>query len=466
MTELAGGFSRILREIQEAAQALSSSNDYTKIRAAVNLKQSRVLLDNSRAKGGDRVQNGTAAHKLEQANERLLERAEQQVQEQLAAPQAAEIDNRTRLNDYFSQQGIEPPRTSSPIWATDFEDGAARRGPGKIGLQSLLVRAKQTARPRGRRGKQGPDRRCGRQPAGQAGKPAASRYLRGSLAETDEKAKLQRDQQSGQKAPAIAGKQDFDQLQKKLLEEEAGRQLGRRAGGRANRRAAAVRTKPFAEPELRRPGQQAASESAGGQPQLRRATAVCRAAAAAAWGAWGAACSASIARSRPANRCPMPPPVNPPARHRPIDKPPTNQFPPSAWHSANRRRAARSSRRRPGQPRRAASRARPPVSLHHSPRRHRPRRPRRPARRALAAHRLGRSLPRYLPRLALQPSVVALALDATGRLLRFRRRPRGPRPHQPRWQSAARRRLAARGTRPLPRDPLAFPARAATQAAI
>src|SRR5205814_2516305 len=103
-TELFQGFqSYLCQRIQDAASSLSSSNDYTKIRATINLKESRAMLNNSLSfnANGSATQAGLPWDGYLATNEALLNRAEQQVQVELSGRQREHIDNRERLNQYF-----------------------------------------------------------------------------------------------------------------------------------------------------------------------------------------------------------------------------------------------------------------------------------------------------------------------------------------------------------------------------
>ena len=92
-SELERGFQSYLnKRIQEATQALSSSSDYTKVRAAVNLKQSRLMLENNRQAQAATPEQFGLVQRFDASNEALLAQAEQQVQEQLGEQQG---DRRT-----------------------------------------------------------------------------------------------------------------------------------------------------------------------------------------------------------------------------------------------------------------------------------------------------------------------------------------------------------------------------------
>lgn len=111
--------SYLYRRIQDAAQALASGSEYTKVRASVNLKQSKELFEQNREllRGGD----GAAAQKLEQASATLLQQAEVQLQLQEARPAIASVDNRAHLNWYFQGQGVERSKDVVGALASNFE---------------------------------------------------------------------------------------------------------------------------------------------------------------------------------------------------------------------------------------------------------------------------------------------------------------------------------------------------------
>jgi hypothetical protein len=203
----------------------------------VNLKQSRLLLDDSRSMTGESSQYGIAVQKLEKANIELLEQAEQQVQQQLAAPQAAELDNRARLNSYFNDQGIQRSKNVVSDLASNFDGSIPQDAAEKSAFNFYWFEQNklQTQRDADRLQGQAAAKRKAPAKAGQAGKPTApgeSRlFLRNGAAAADDKAAAGVYGEAGQKAPAIAGKQELDEFQRKLTEEESARALGRQAGG-------------------------------------------------------------------------------------------------------------------------------------------------------------------------------------------------------------------------------------------
>ena len=75
--------SYLSKRIQDATQALSSANDYSQVRAAVNLKQSWLMLQSNRRKykAVDLGSLGDTVESLETRNGVLLQDADQQVRQ-------------------------------------------------------------------------------------------------------------------------------------------------------------------------------------------------------------------------------------------------------------------------------------------------------------------------------------------------------------------------------------------------
>jgi hypothetical protein len=222
--------SYLCTRIQDAAQALSGGSDYTKVRAAVNLKQSRIMLDDSRSMSAGGLYYGVEVEKLEKANEALLEQAEQQVQQQLATPPAAQLDNRARLNSYFNDQGIQRSKNVVSDLDSNFDGSAPRDSAEKSALNPFWFEQNKLQAQVDElelKGKVAKRKEAGQ--AGETGKPTAPATSRVRAARAgDDKADV--NGTAGQKAPAIAGKADFDEFQRKLTEEELARSLGRQAG--------------------------------------------------------------------------------------------------------------------------------------------------------------------------------------------------------------------------------------------
>jgi hypothetical protein len=220
-SELAAGFQTYLnKRIQDAVQSLSTASDYAKVRAAVNLKQARELLDQSRVQLGDApADGGRAAGDLALRNEALLRQAEQQAQLELGQQQAAQPDNRQRLNEYFfrKEQEIERSKNVVTDLASNFDaalgqpapqNGAVNRGWFEQNkLQSADSRPLAEPRLRSR------DDRLGAADGAQRG-----RYLRGGqqLADQPDAAS-----QPPQALPQIAGMKEVDELERRLDRESA-----------------------------------------------------------------------------------------------------------------------------------------------------------------------------------------------------------------------------------------------------
>ncbi|MEX2174690.1 MAG: hypothetical protein WD872_10035 [Pirellulaceae bacterium] len=122
--ELAGVVQSYLnKRIQEASQLLSSANPYTQMRAKWNLKQSRLMVDDSRSMSSSNSL-GQLGRELQTQNEALLDLADEQAGQQQAAEQAQRFDNRERLNNYWAEQDVERSKNVVSGLASNF-DGAA-----------------------------------------------------------------------------------------------------------------------------------------------------------------------------------------------------------------------------------------------------------------------------------------------------------------------------------------------------
>jgi hypothetical protein len=93
------------KRIQEASEMLTSANPYTQIRAQSNLKQAAVLLDDSRSMESRSMSANNL--KLLELNENLLAEAEKKAQVQSAEQTVVEGDNRSRINNYWADQGVQ-----------------------------------------------------------------------------------------------------------------------------------------------------------------------------------------------------------------------------------------------------------------------------------------------------------------------------------------------------------------------
>jgi hypothetical protein len=122
--DLAAVFQSYLnRRIEEASKLLTSANPYSQVRAASNLKQTKILLDDSRSMAiADQTMEGRL---LYEANSTLLANAEKKIQEQTAAQDGIEVDNRTRLNSYWMEQGINRSKNVVSGLASNFDGQAA-----------------------------------------------------------------------------------------------------------------------------------------------------------------------------------------------------------------------------------------------------------------------------------------------------------------------------------------------------
>lgn len=117
---LAEGFQSYLnKRIQEATRALASgSNEYSKVRAAVNLSQSRQLLEDNRRQFSSR---SSGIDQLYLQNDKLLQDAEAQAEFELDLSGDSALDNRTRLNQAWSEQRIERSNNLIRGYNSNFE---------------------------------------------------------------------------------------------------------------------------------------------------------------------------------------------------------------------------------------------------------------------------------------------------------------------------------------------------------
>jgi hypothetical protein len=229
--ELQKGFQGYLqRRITEAAKALSSDSDFTKVRAFNNLKQSRLMFDfNKRYQSA----NNLRQLEIESQNEALLQRAEVQAQTELEQQQrrGEEADNRYRLNSAWSAQELSRSKNVVSELGSNF-DGATYQasGSGKMkGDEALNPQWLDQNKLRTQTKEAGADAKPGGRPSDD-GKSLGGRYFRGGRQPADEKDGQANQPQSGQKAPEIANKKQLDALQQKF-EDEAGAREGRRDGG-------------------------------------------------------------------------------------------------------------------------------------------------------------------------------------------------------------------------------------------
>ena len=149
---LAEGFQSYLnKRIQEAAQAIASgSNEYSKVRAAVNLSQSRQLFEDNR-----RTFFGSSSD-IDQwylQNDKLLQDAEEQVQNELDRSAEAVLDNRTRLNRAWAEQRVERSnnliRGSSSNFEGAYENLKESRGDLNYNSDFFEQNQLKTRSPRG-----------------------------------------------------------------------------------------------------------------------------------------------------------------------------------------------------------------------------------------------------------------------------------------------------------------------------
>jgi hypothetical protein len=122
-SDLAQGFQSYLnKRIQEATQALSSgSNSYSKVRAAVNLSQSRQLLEDNRRELGRLDRNDNGVQQLFLQNDKLLEDAEEQAQIEFNQASDLSLDNRSRLNQAWREQEVERSNNVIRGYSSNFE---------------------------------------------------------------------------------------------------------------------------------------------------------------------------------------------------------------------------------------------------------------------------------------------------------------------------------------------------------
>lgn len=240
--ELFQGFQSYLnKRIQDAALALSSSNDYTKIRATINLKESRALLENSRSfnANGAWSQAGFPADGYFATNSGLLSRAEQQVHVEFSGQQREHFDNRERLNQYFGRQNVERAKNVVSQLGSNFDAAQPETEKSMVGdtvneqfffqnqLRTDSVAADAEAKMADKSG-----RKSTPIGANMAGKAINSRDLRGARPAENEKQTQAIDARPEKaKLPAIAAKKELDDLQRRLADESNNEELRRRAGG-------------------------------------------------------------------------------------------------------------------------------------------------------------------------------------------------------------------------------------------
>ncbi len=227
--ELQRGFQSYLnKRIVEAAQALASANDFTKVRAANNLKQSRLMLDYNRAYQSS---NNLQQLDLEKANEALLFKAEQQAQSELSEQQqrGEELDNRSRLNSAWNAQDVSRSKNVVDELGSNFDATVAKSTSGKMKAGDALNPAwleqnKLQSKEAKELAESKPDT------AGGEGKGLGGRYFRGGQQPQEKDGGYLVPGKSGAKAPEIADKKQLDDLQQKFQEEQSGRE-GRLSDG-------------------------------------------------------------------------------------------------------------------------------------------------------------------------------------------------------------------------------------------
>lgn len=238
--DLQKGFQAYLnRRITEATQDLASGDDFTKVRAATNLKQSRQLLEfNRRSQAG----NNLKQLELETTNESLLYEAEQRAQSELAQQQRGEVtDNRSRLNYAWGKQDVTRSKNVVSELGSNF-DGTAQNDSGKTkGDDALNPAFLEQNKLRTESEKDGKDSGAiAGKPGAQSGEAAEGkgqgRYFRGIANQpNDQSGGGQQGQgqsaDGGRKAPEIAAKKELDELQQKFQQEADGRETGRRLSG-------------------------------------------------------------------------------------------------------------------------------------------------------------------------------------------------------------------------------------------
>lgn len=232
--ELSEGFQSYLnKRIQEASQGLASASDYTKVRAAVNLKQSRALLENNRQANEGRL--GAAG--LDASNEMLLEQAEQSGQAQLAQERAAQADHRWRLNGYFDQQELKRSQNVVTDLGSNFDIASPDSGKAKDGAafnSAWFAQNQLAVEQQPRSDLKAKKASAGGLQAGGAGaaQSSSSRYFRGRQPGEDAQA-LAPGQKPADKPqlPEIAAKKELEELQLKLRTEVETEQLARQPRG-------------------------------------------------------------------------------------------------------------------------------------------------------------------------------------------------------------------------------------------
>jgi len=222
------------KRIQDAKQALSSANDYSQVRAAVNLKQSQLMFERSRrTMAANNLTNlGDAFENLEMRNSTLLSDADEQAREQFAKQRGEATDNRERLNSYYLRQDVQRSKNVVSDLGSNFDVDADKSGGGLVGKAGEGFNSAWFD--------QNKLKSDGKDAAKQEGKPgepevakeakANARYLRGGTPLTADQPPQPGEQHSAQKAPGIAAGEQLNELQKKLSDEVEELSRGRRGG--------------------------------------------------------------------------------------------------------------------------------------------------------------------------------------------------------------------------------------------
>ena len=174
------------------------------------------------------------------ANSALLEKAEQQVQQQLGEQRGDVADNRGRLNEYFNRQDVTRSKNVVSDLGSNFEAAPPDVGKGKAAdAINPLFFDQNKLRTEGEVAgdKDKDEARKLAAPTSPEGKESGSRFFRGGKPMAGGEAQqAARDREADQKAPEIAGKKELDMLQRRLQEEHLAEDLAadRAASGRPN----------------------------------------------------------------------------------------------------------------------------------------------------------------------------------------------------------------------------------------
>jgi hypothetical protein len=232
--DLAAVFQSYLnRRIENASKLLTSDNPYTQVRAMSDLKQTKILLDDSRSMAADQNPEGQM---LYAANSALLAEAEKKIQAQAATAAELTTDNRSRLNSYWMEQGVQRSKNVVSGLASNFDGQAVpTSGEGKPATFNddwLKQNELQSESEKGKKelaGAEANDRRSGQQ----AGGKFSGRFFRGGENTFDSPLG---DRSGGGQQADQQSLQLFNQQQRESLERQLGQETDKLQGEEETRK--------------------------------------------------------------------------------------------------------------------------------------------------------------------------------------------------------------------------------------